>query len=126
MGELSNILGIDLCKEKILKEVVKTEQKILVGIDFTIPHRTAYEFLDSTVIQDELHNEQTRRDVAISIKIMLTAVLITSEISFDPAIGESIHKITKKIGRTDIKARNIYKKCLKYLQNKEKVGKVCN
>jgi hypothetical protein len=47
---------------------------------------------------------------------MLTAVLITCELSLDPSLGAKIHEITKKTQNVDSKARGIYRKCINFLQ----------
>lgn len=60
-------------------------------IDFSIPTTTAYEVLESMVGIDEFDNEQSRRNIGRTLKILLTAVLLTWEISFDPSLGSKIH-----------------------------------
>lgn len=82
-----------------------------------VPNTTAYQMLDSSILSQELENEEERRSVAASIKIILIAVRISSELSLNPFLGLQIHQITKKTGETAVEARRLYKKCLKFLKD---------
>lgn len=50
---------------------------------------------------------------------MLTAIQITNDLSFNPLLGSEIHLITKRNKNCNQVAKNIYRNCLKLLQNQQ-------
>lgn len=102
--------------QALKQEIVKFEQLILVAIDFHIPATTAYEQLDATVEGEELSDCELRRRLTRTLKILMTALAITWDLSFDPSLGYKIHEVTKKNPQLDPLAWNIYRRCLKQLQ----------